>query len=70
MSAFSFYPKRSSVTDFSRFYAYAIIGHPRSGDRCAETRLDRLDPSRVAEQISPLSTPLQGVLSSPLYTMR
>ena len=45
------------------------IGHPQSGDRCAETRLDRLDPSRVAEQKSPSLTPLQGVLSSPHYTL-
>ena len=29
------------------------IGHPRSGDRCAETHLTRLDPLRVAEQKSP-----------------
>ena len=46
------------------------IGHPQSGDRCDETRLVPLYPSRVAEQKSPSLTPLQGVLSSPLYTMR
>ena len=34
------------------------IGHPRSGDRCANTRLNSLDPLRVAEQIFPYRRPL------------
>ena len=33
------------------------IGHPRSGDRCANTRLNPLDPLRVAEQKFPFPTP-------------
>ena len=36
------------------------IGHPRSGDRCADTRLDPLDPLRVAEQKSPFPAPPSG----------
>ena len=31
------------------------IGHPQSGDRCAETRPSPLDPLWVAEQKYPLS---------------
>ena len=33
------------------------IGHPRSGDRCAETRPYPIDPLRVAEQGLPPTTP-------------
>ena len=33
------------------------IGHPRSGDRCADTYLDPLDPLRVAVQIFPFPAP-------------
>ena len=34
------------------------IGHLRSGDRCADTRLNSLYPLRVAEQIFPYRRPL------------
>ena len=37
------------------------IGHPRSGDRCAETRPYPLDPLWVAEQKSPFPTTTPGV---------
>ena len=36
------------------------IGHPRSGDRCANTRLNPLDPLRVAEQKFPFPAPPSG----------
>ena len=36
------------------------MGHPRSGDRCTETRPYPRDPLRVAEQKSPLPTIPQG----------
>ena len=36
------------------------IGHPRSGDRCADTRLNPLDPLRVAEKKSPFPAPPSG----------
>ena len=36
------------------------IGHPRSGDRCAETRPYPLDPLWVAEQKSPFPTTPPG----------
>ena len=36
------------------------IGHPQSGDRCANTRLNPLDPLRVAEQKFPFPEPPFG----------
>ena len=36
------------------------IGHPRSGDRCANTRLNPIDPLRVAEQAFPFPAPPSG----------
>ncbi len=50
-SFFGYYYHTSSHENGTSCNSLSIgIGHPRSGDRCAETRPYPLDPLRVAEQ--------------------